>query len=135
MSSPLQEKSYLLGVLTVKAGLSCDERAAVLVTKLIEAGASVGSTIEEAVGCGSREAFRSKLYAANESIRALKFWLRLLDDCDLLSAETAAEVAAAAEEVQRIVVGCLRTLRQAGQDLRVTEPEPLPDVRTSGSPS
>ncbi|MDZ4745494.1 MAG: four helix bundle protein [bacterium] len=109
MGTPLQQKAYLLGVLTVKAGIAYSKGSGVLLDRMVLAGVLAGASVEEAVAAPSREVFRKRLFGANEQVRVLKFWIRLLDDCSVLPPETATELHDAAEEVHRLVLASLRS--------------------------
>jgi len=109
MGTPLQQKAYLLGVLSVKAGIQHNKEAGTLLDRLVLAGVLAGASVEEAVAAPSREVFRKRLFGANEHVRVLKFWIRLLDDCSLLPPETAVELHDAAEEVHKLVLASLRS--------------------------
>lgn len=109
MGTPLQQKAYLLGVLSVKAGIQNSKGSGLLLDRLVLAGVLAGATVEEAVAAPSRDVFRKRLFGANEHVRALKFWIRLLDECDLLPPETATELHDAAEEVQKLVLASIRS--------------------------
>lgn len=109
MGTPLQQKAYLLGVLSVKAGINHSQGAGALLDRMVLAGVLAGASVEEAVAAPSRDVFRKCLFGANEQVRILKFWIRLLDDCELLPPEAATELHDAAEEVHRLVLASLRS--------------------------
>lgn len=77
--------------------------------RLVLAGVLAGASVEEAVAAPSRDVFRKRLFGANEQVRVLKFWIRLLDDCSLLPPETATELHDAAEELHKLVLASIRS--------------------------
>ena len=60
-----------------------------LCTQLLRSGTSIGANVEEAIGGSSRKDFIYKLEIAYREARETKYWLRLLNESDLLDTKLA----------------------------------------------
>jgi len=109
------EKSYAFVLRTIKlyGYLQKEKKEYHLSKQLIRSGTSIGANIEEAIGASSRKDFKAKLDIAHKETRETKFWLRLLKDSDLLEPKIAGALLNDCEELIRLLIAILNTLKQA----------------------
>ncbi len=113
MRTPLQERAYELTLRAASIRLEAQGGgvAVELHRRLFESATDLGAWTERAAGAPSREVFRSCLYEINTHIRLVKLWVALLDDLGAVEPEAASPLEALAEEVQRLAISAIRTLR------------------------
>lgn len=105
------QKSYelALAVIPLCRELQLKQHEYVLSRQLMKAGTTVGSNVEEAQGGQSRADFLSKMSIASKEARETHYWLRLIRDSQMLSAETVAPVLDLALEAKRILTAIVKS--------------------------
>lgn len=85
-SNIILEKSYAFAVRIVKLYqyLYKEKKEFVLSKQILRSGTSIGANAEEAVGGISKKDFRAKMSIAYKEARETEYWLRLLNDTDIL---------------------------------------------------
>lgn len=81
----IQEKSFEFAKLIV---ITCKQNSKPydpLFNQLIKSGTSIGANIEEAIGAQSKKDFISKFSIAYKEARETLYWLRLMNETQLLS--------------------------------------------------
>ena len=111
--SPLVEKSLDLAtkiVILYEEKVSTQKDMTIL-KQLLRSSTSVGANINEAVLGNSKADFISKLHIslkeANESI----YWLKLLNNANLIEAATANELINLADEIKAMLIASLNTAK------------------------
>ncbi|MEP7038676.1 MAG: four helix bundle protein [Acidobacteriota bacterium] len=101
----LLEKSFAFAVRVVKAYkfLVEEKRELVISKQFLRSGTSIGANAEEAVGGQSKADFISKLSIAYKEARETKYWIRLLEATDYLSAKQSASLLNELEELLKII--------------------------------
>lgn len=81
--------------------------------QLLRSGTSIGANIEEAVGGSSRKDFIHKLEIAYREARETRYWLRLLQESDLLEKKLAASFIKHCEELLKILTAIINSSKEA----------------------
>lgn len=107
------DKSYQFSLRTVSLFryLTAEKKEHYLSKQLLRSGTSIGANIEEAMGGSSRNDFRAKLDIAHKEARETKYWLRLLRDSSLLEIKAADSMIQDCEELLKLLVAILKSLR------------------------
>ena len=100
----LREKSYAFSIRIVKL-------CRFLSKQVVRSGTSIGANIEEATGAQSDNDFIAKLHIALKEARETHYWIRLLGDCDYLSAEQSKNLLTDLDEVIALLTSSLKTLK------------------------
>ncbi len=108
------DKSYAFALRVVKlyGYLQKDKKEYQLSKQLVRCGTSIGANVEEAVGASSRRDFKAKLDIAHKETRETIFWLRLLQDSNLLESKIATSLLYDCEELRRLLTAILNTLKK-----------------------
>jgi len=77
----------------------------------LRSATSIGANVEESIGGQSEKDFFMKLNIAYKEVRESHYWLRLLKDSYIISADMANPLIQEAEEIQRILGSSIKTLR------------------------
>ena len=109
----IQKKSYEFAVAIVKLTrwLSQEKKEYVLSKQLLRSGTSIGANIEEAIGGQSRKDFHAKLTIAYKETRETHFWLRLLQDAEVMEQKISKKYLLDCEELLKILTSILKTLK------------------------
>lgn len=111
--NPVLDKSYQFSLRIIKLFryLTNEKKEYHLSKQLVRSGTSIGANIEEAIGGSSRKDFKAKLDIAHKEARETKYWLRLLRDSDLIEIKAANSMIKDCEELLRLLVTILKTLK------------------------
>jgi four helix bundle protein len=115
MSDVLKEKSYSFALRVVKLSqfLNAEKREFVLSKKILDSGTNIGMLIEEGKQGADRSDFLQKYSIANKEAFKTNFLLRLLRDGEYLSPAHAQSLLVDCEELQKILIATLKTLRKS----------------------
>jgi four helix bundle protein len=107
-------KSYNFGLRILKLYLHLRKKKtdAALCSQLFNSGTSVGANIEESVGGSSRKDFINKLQIAYREARETRYWLRLLDDSEILEKKLARSFISDCEELIKILTAILNSSKK-----------------------
>ena len=108
----VQEKSFRFALDIIR--LYCrlrDKHEFVISKQLLRSGTSIGANVEETVSAQSRKDFLSKMAIAAKEARETKYWLRLLQESELVDVDVRGEIAQA-EELIRILTSIVKTTKQ-----------------------
>ena len=110
----LKDKSYLFALRIVKLSrhLTTELKEYVLAKQVLRSGTSIGANVEEASQAESKLDFIHKLAIANKEAFETRYWLRLLADSKLLTTKLASSLIADCDELQRILVASIKTLKR-----------------------
>lgn len=104
-----QKKSFAFALDIVK--LYCkirDQHEYVMSKQLLRSGTSIGANVEEALAAQSRKDYLSKMSIASKEARETKYWLRLLNESDIVDLDMKSELATI-EEIIRILTAIVKT--------------------------
>jgi four helix bundle protein len=115
MQSDLPERTFAFAKRIVKLCQTLDEHPGVAQTlsrQLIRSGTSVGANVEEGQASQSRKDFRLKYNIACKEARETMYWLRLLAECEILSAERLQPLMDECNELISILTSIVKKLRE-----------------------
>ena len=75
----------------------------------MDSGTAIGANVEEAIGGSSRKDFINKMQIAYKEARETKYWLRLLNEGELIDKKLAESFLKDCEEILRILTSILNT--------------------------
>jgi four helix bundle protein len=115
MTDVLQEKSFKFALRISKLSqyLSEKKHEFVLSRKILDSGTNIGLLIEEGKQGDSRADFTSRYSVANKEAFKTNFLLRLLRDGEYISEDHARSMLDDCEELQKMLVATLKTVRRA----------------------
>ena len=89
-----------------------DPAAKHILRQLVRAATGGGSNYEEARGAESRADFIHKVGVANKEMREALYWLRLVQDAEIVVGEQLAGLVGEADELVAILTASIKTARQ-----------------------
>jgi four helix bundle protein len=110
----LQDKSFKFAIRIVNLYkyLCYEKKEFLLAKQILKSGTAVGAIIEESIGGQSDKDFISKLQISYKEARETIYWLKLLLATDYLSQEQAESMLHDAEELCKILVAIILTLKR-----------------------
>ena len=81
----------------------------VLSKQLLRCATSIGANVEEAIGGASRKDFINKMQIAYKEARETKYWLRLLNEGELIDKKLAESFLKDCEEILKILTAILNS--------------------------
>jgi four helix bundle protein len=112
----IRRKSYEFAVRITRMckRIRDEEQEFVLSKQVQRSGTSIGANVEEAIGGASRKDFLSKITIAYKEARETKYWLRLLKDCEYVTAEAGAKLLGSVDDLIKILgsIQCSTKLHQ-----------------------
>lgn len=105
------EKSYAFGLRIIKLfmHLRKEKIERELLLQLLRSGTSIGANVEEAVGAQSKSDFIHKLSIAYKESRETSYWLRLLNDAQLIENKLSLSFLNDIDELKKILASILKT--------------------------
>tara|TARA_R110002049_G_scaffold258761_3_gene434542 strand:+ start:278 stop:646 length:369 start_codon:yes stop_codon:yes gene_type:complete len=109
----LQTKSYAFAVKIVKLTLKIqkEEKEYILTKQLLRSGTSIGANVEESIGGRSEKDLYHRLVISYKEARESHYWVRLLNEANLIDFDTKEELINDLEELLRILGASKRTLK------------------------
>lgn len=92
--------------------LGRDVSSQVFARQVLRSATSVGANVEEAHGSHSRADFARRMNIARAEARETLYWLRLITEGGLLTRKQTSELLQEADEILRILVASMKTLRK-----------------------
>jgi four helix bundle protein len=89
-----------------------DPAAKHILRQLVRAATGGGSNYEEARGAESRADFIHKVGVANKEMREALYWLRLVEDAELVAGEHLHALVREADELVAILTASIKTAKQ-----------------------
>ena len=109
-------RQFALDILMLCRKLKENKAEATLVNQLLRCGTSIGANIAEAQYAQSTKDFISKLEIALKECAESSYWLELLRDSGCLTAESAAPYIRASNNLRRMLVHSVTTLKENATD-------------------
>lgn len=111
---PLREKSYGFAIRIVKLAQSLQKnhREYVLSRQVLRSGTSIGALIREAQFGQSRADFANKMAIALKEANETEYWLSLLKDTELISADEFSTLHPACRELIAMLVATVKTTKR-----------------------
>jgi len=83
-----------------------------LCAQLLKSGTSIGANVEEAIGGSSRKDFIYKLEIAYREARKTKYWLRVLNESDLLDNKLAISFITDCDELLKLPISIINSSKK-----------------------
>nr|WP_225938772.1 four helix bundle protein [Kovacikia minuta] len=108
----IQKKSFefALSIISLYRNLQ-EQREFVLSNQLLRSGTSIGANVEEAIAAQSRRDFIAKMSIASKEARETKYWLRLLQESQMVNVDARNELTQI-NELIRILTSIVKTTRE-----------------------
>ena len=112
--NPIRHKSFLFAAAACRASMKVknDKKEFVISRQLIRSATSVGANIEEAIAGQSRKDFYHKLSISYKESRESLYWIRLMEELELLSIKESSKLKEMVNELNRIIASILATMRK-----------------------
>lgn len=105
------DKSFSFALATVNLyPLLTEQNEYVISKQLLRSGTSIGANVEEAVAAESTKDFVHKMAIASKEARETRYWLRLLNEGNLVTVDVSKHLINI-EEIIRIVTAIVKTSR------------------------
>ena len=106
--------AYALRVVKLYREVQRDEVGHVLGRQFLRSGTSIGANTHEAQGGQSKADFIAKMYIAYKEARETSYWLRLIRESQVVSAEHLRDIADETEQITRILSSILLSAKRNG---------------------
>jgi len=105
------DKSFAFALRILKLYLFLKKKKvdAGLCSQILDSGTSIGANVEEAVGDYSRKDFINKMQIAYKEARETKYWLRLLNEGELIDKKLADSFLKDCQEILKILTAILNS--------------------------
>ncbi len=108
--------TYALQVIKLYRELQQDEVGRVLGRQFLRSGTSIGANVHEAQGGQSKADFIAKMYIAYKEARETSYWLRLIRESHVVSADRLHGIADETEQIIRILSSILLSAKRNGKN-------------------
>ena len=107
-------KAFALRIVRLSAALPRGREADVIARQVLRSGTSVGAQCREAYRSRSNAELTSKLESALQELDETSYWLELLVEGEMVAAEKLAPLMQEADELTRVMVTVVRTVKRTG---------------------
>jgi four helix bundle protein len=104
-------KAFALRIIRLSSALPRGREATTMGRQVLRAGTSVGSHCREAYRSRTKPELISKLETALQELDETTYWLELLAESKIVSARRLAPLRKEADELMRILVACVKTIK------------------------
>jgi four helix bundle protein len=110
----VKDKSYEFAKRIIKLYqyLVKNSKEIVLFKQILRSGTSIGSNVEESIGCNTKKDFTNKMGIAYREARETSYWLRLLYDTGYLEKKLFDSLLKDSEELKKILGKIISTSKQ-----------------------
>ncbi len=126
----VQEKSYSFALRIIKMyRWLCEEKKEYVLSKqLLRSGTSIGANVEEAIGGVSDKDFSAKMGVSYKEARETRYWLRLLNDSELIGNAAFESILYDCEELLRLIGSICKTMKARNSNSRLCQMAPLQHI-------
>jgi len=78
-------------------------------TQLLRSGTSIGANVEEALAGQSRKDFFAKMSIASKEARETNYWLRLINDAEILDEKQSRNLIVDSQELVKMLTSIVKT--------------------------
>ena len=112
--NPIVSKSYSFALRIVKCyqHLISKNQPYDLARQILKSGTSIGANVEESQGGQSKKDFISKIHIAYKEARETHYWLRILNDSNILETKLANSLLKECEELLKILTSILKSSKK-----------------------
>jgi len=116
----IQPRSYSFALSIVKFCRFLEDNKVdrVIIKQLLRAGTSIGANVEEAYGTPAGKDFINKMHIALKEARETNYWLRIINDTELISSNDLSEILAESEEIKNILAQIIITAKKRLENLQ-----------------
>ena len=108
--SIVKQKSYDFALQIIKLCARMREKKHLEIAgQLLRSGTSIGANVEEALAGKSRKDFFAKMSIASKEAREANYWLRLINDSDILDGHLDKNLIESSEELVKILTSIVKT--------------------------
>ena len=109
----IREKTFKFGlrILKLYTYLRENNLATGLCSQILRCGTSIGANVEEAIGGSSRKDFIYRLEIAYRETRETNYWLRLLQEGEIIETRLASSLLSDCEEIQKILAAIIHSAK------------------------
>lgn len=104
-------KAFALRITRLSSAMPRGREATLMAKQVFKAGASVGAHCREAYRSRSKAELISKLETALQELDETSYWLELIGESKTVSARRLAPLLKEADELIRILVACVKTIK------------------------
>lgn len=109
----IKEKSYSFALKIIQLSQKLNSlKQFVLSKQILKSGTSIGANVEEGIGGQSQKDFRAKFFIAYKEARETHYWLRLLQDSNLVKNEEVESLLQNCHELKSILGSILVTMNK-----------------------
>ena len=110
----IEDRTYdfALRVIRMTCALPDDYASQAIGRQVLRSGTSIGANVEEAIGASSKRDFANKMAIATKEARETHYWLRLIKDSQMVSAERIEPLIQEALEIKKILSKTVSTTRK-----------------------
>ena len=101
--------SFALEVIKLVKNLPYNTTTITLVRQLIRSGTSIGANVEEAQGASSKKDFINKINIAKKEARETRYWLRLINDAQIIKSINVDNLLREINEIVNILTAIVKT--------------------------
>jgi len=114
VANPIRTKSFLFAASACRICMKVKkERNEYDISRqLIRSSTSVGANVEEAIAGQSRRDFYHKLSISYKESKESLYWIRLMDELELLEKSESSELLTMVNELNKIIASILATMRK-----------------------
>ena len=111
-TGPTRKKSFEFSLSIIKLYMKLQAAREYVISKqLLRSGTSIGANIEEAVAASSRRDFLHKMTIASKEARETVYWLRLLDESNIVTDLDVQQQLDQANELVRLLTAIVKTTK------------------------
>ena len=112
--NPIVDKSFVFAVRIVKfvKWLEQDKVNYKLTDQVLRSGTSIGANVAEAQSTHTKKDFLHKMHIAFKEANETIYWLRLLQDAELVSQEVIVSLLQDAQELRRMLSAITKTTKE-----------------------
>jgi four helix bundle protein len=114
MTADIVERTFQFACRVVRLCRELDQTPGVsrtLANQLLRSGTSVGANVEEAQAGQSKADFTAKMYIACKEARETKYWLRILAETHVVSADRLIDLTDEAHQIVAILTAIVKSSR------------------------
>ena len=113
-SGPTRDKSFSFAIAVIRLYKRLQEMNEYVISKqLLRSGTSIGANVEEALAASSRRDFLHRMTIASKEARESVYWLKLLDESDLVSDLAVNNELESARELVRLLTAIVKTTKES----------------------
>jgi four helix bundle protein len=113
-SGPTRDKSFAFAIAVIRLYKRLQAMNEYVISKqLLRSGTSIGANVEEALAASSRRDFLHRMTIASKEARESVYWLRLIDESDLVEGLDVSEYLESARELVRLLTSIVKTTKES----------------------